>query len=376
MPNRSPAPQPRPERIPHREDPTPADIRRWRRYLADEQAEAETYRALAKKRKGEEREVLLALAEAERRHEQHWLDKLGPEHAAKRVSPSIGTRLFGVFARHFGSVFALAMMQNAEARSPYSTDPDATDQMEADEAVHTEVVRSLAQRSRARMSGSFRAAVFGANDGLVSNLALVLGVGATGVGGGVVLATGIAGLLAGALSMAAGEYVSVSSQRELLDASTPNPETARKLPALDVNANELALVYRARGMNADEAASRAAEAMALQTGLTTGPVSEVEETESLEELGTPMGAAISSFLCFAIGALFPVLPWLFGMAGLPAVLTAAVIVGGALLFTGGVVGVLSGSTPWKRALRQLVIGYGAAGVTYALGLAFGGVVSG
>ena len=137
----------RPQRIAHRPDPSPADIRRWRRYLADERAEAETYRTLAKKRQGEEREVLLALAEAEGRHEQHWLDKLGPEHAAKRVRPSFGTRLFGVFARHFGSVFALAMMQNAEARSPYSTDPDATDQMEADEAVHAEVVRSLASRS-------------------------------------------------------------------------------------------------------------------------------------------------------------------------------------------------------------------------------------
>lgn len=375
MPHRKAEPD-RPQRIAHRPDPSPADIRRWRRYLADERAEAETYRTLAKKRQGEEREVLLALAEAEGRHEQHWLDKLGPEHAAKRVRPSFGTRLFGVFARHFGSVFALAMMQNAEARSPYSTDPDATDQMEADEAVHAEVVRSLASRSRARMSGAFRAAVFGANDGLVSNLALVLGVGATGVGGGVVLATGIAGLLAGALSMAAGEYVSVSSQRELLDASTPNPETARKLPALDVNANELALVYRARGMDANEAAERADEALQLQRGFTTGQLSPVVEADAREELGTPMSAAISSFLCFAVGALFPVLPWVFGMTGMPAVVAAAIIVGAALLFTGGVVGVLSGSTPWKRALRQLLIGYGAATVTYLLGLAFGGVVAG
>lgn len=374
MPNRKAAPD-RPERVTHRADPSPADIRRWRRYLADERAEANTYRTLANKRQGEEREILLALAEAEGRHEQHWLAKLGPEHAAKRARPGLQTRVFGLFARRFGSVFSLAMMQNAESRSPYATDPDATDQMEADEAVHTEVVRSLASRSRARMSGAFRAAVFGANDGLVSNLALVLGVGATGVSGGVVLATGIAGLLAGALSMAAGEYVSVSSQRELLQASTPNPETAHKLPALDVDANELALVYRARGMTAQEAAERANASLRLQEGLTTGPVAEVADVDAHEELGTPVSAAISSFLCFALGALFPVLPWIFGMSGVPAVVVAAVIVGVALLFTGGVVGVLSGSTPWKRALRQLAIGYGAAAVTYLLGLAFGGVVA-
>jgi VIT1/CCC1 family predicted Fe2+/Mn2+ transporter len=158
-------------------------------------------------------------------------------------------------------VFTLALMQNAETRSPYADDPDATDQMDADEAIHAEVVRSLATRSRARMSGTFRAAVFGANDGLVSNLALVLGVGATGVPAGYVLATGISGLLAGALSMAAGEYVSVSSQRELLRASTPNPDTDRKIPALDVNENELALVYRARGLDPDEAKRKATETL-------------------------------------------------------------------------------------------------------------------
>ncbi len=93
--------------------------------------------------------------------------------------------------------------------------------MAADEAIHEEVVRGLAARGRNRLSGTFRAAVFGANDGLVSNLSLVLGVTAAGLSPGGVLATGVAGLLAGALSMGAGEYVSVHSQRELLEASTP-----------------------------------------------------------------------------------------------------------------------------------------------------------
>lgn len=353
--------------------PSPQQIRRWRRYLANERAEAATYRALAERRSGEEREILLALAEAEGRHEAHWMALLG-EHATKPRPPKadLATRLFARFSRRFGSVFTLALMQNAEARSPYSADPDATAQMAADERIHEEVVRSLATRSRARMSGTFRAAVFGLNDGLVSNLALVLGIGATGAPAPLVLATGIAGLLAGALSMGAGEFVSVSSQRELLAASTPRVGTTDQIPLLDVNANELELVYRARGMAREDAAARA-ESMFARLDAAERLTDKVD---AHEEIGTPWNAAISSFLFFAAGAIIPVLPWLFGMHGLPAVLVAAVIVGVALLLTGGVVGVLSGASPWKRALRQLMIGYGAAAVTYLLGLAFGGVVAG
>ena len=116
--------------------------------------------------------------------------------------------------------------------------------MAADELVHEEVVRGLATRGRNRLSGNFRAAVFGANDGLVSNLALVMGIGATGVASSFVLFSGIAGLLAGALSMAAGEFVSVRSQRELLSASKPTQITLSAAPDLDLDANELVLVYR------------------------------------------------------------------------------------------------------------------------------------
>lgn len=226
--------------------PTPSDLRRWRRYLADERAEAAVYRDLASRRDGEERAILLDLAEAEGRHEQHWLHLLG-DQVGKPRKGALRTRWLGFLARRFGSVFVLALAQRAEARAVYEDERDATPQMVADERIHEEVVRSLAARGRARLSGSFRAAVFGMNDGLVSNLALVLGIGATGVAPGIVLATGLAGLLAGALSMAAGEYVSVRSQRELLEASTPDPLSRTAYPHLDLEANELALVYRARG---------------------------------------------------------------------------------------------------------------------------------
>ncbi|QNE44345.1 rubrerythrin family protein [Frigoribacterium sp. NBH87] len=394
-----------------------SDLRRWRRYLADERAEEATYRDLARRRTGEERAILVALADAEARHAQHWLDLLGDD-VGRPVRTDLRTRVLGLLARRFGSIFVLALVQSAEARSPYATDADATDAMAADERIHGEVVRGLAERGRNRLSGSFRAAVFGANDGLVSNLALVLGISASGVPNRVVLATGLAGLLAGALSMGAGEYVSVRSQRELLDASTPDAAARSVLPDLDVDANELALVYRARGMSPADAEARARDVLRAVTPVTSpfrlpgeavattrraeptgdgadtadalpgdaveaggaggaGGASRAPEAAAApapvehETLGTALGAAGSSFCFFASGAVIAVLPYLFGLQGLVAVVVAAVLVGLALLGTGAVVGLLSGASPLRRALRQLAIGYGAAGATYLLGLLLG-----
>jgi VIT1/CCC1 family predicted Fe2+/Mn2+ transporter len=361
---------------------TRRDLRRWRQYLADERAEAAVYRDLASRREGEERDILLALAEAERRHEQHWLDLLGDD-VGRPLRGDVRTRILGWLARRFGSVFVLALAQRAEARGSYEQDADATATMAADERIHEEVVRGLATRGRNRISGTFRAAVFGANDGLVSNLALVLGIGASGATQGVVLLTGLAGLLAGALSMAAGEFVSVRSQRELLEASTPGPHARAALPHLDVEANELALVYRARGMSEDDARVRAGEVLASFGTIPTpalgvpalSPSGSGEPVDEHEAVGTAFGAGVASFCFFASGALIPVVPYLMGMDGLAAVALASVLVGIALLGTGATVGVLSGGPPVRRALRQLAIGYGAAAATYALGLAFGTTVA-
>lgn len=375
---------------------TRSDIRRWRRLLADERAEAAVYRDLAGRRTGEEREILLALARAEKRHESHWLDLLGPD-VGEPVRGDLRTRALGFLARRFGGVFVLALAQRAEARSSYGHDADATVTMAADEQIHEEVVRALATRGRNRLSGTFRAAVFGANDGLVSNLALVLGIGASGVATSTVLLTGLAGLLAGALSMAAGEFVSVRSQLELLEASSPSPDAAAALPHLDVDANELALVYRARGMSIEDATAHA-DAVLARLAVTpaehgspllhlnavsgearpTGAEPEGDPAEAtadgLETHGTAWGAAFSSFGFFASGAVIPVLPYLFGLDGLVAVVVATALVGLALLVTGAVVGLLSGTSPLTRALRQIAIGLGAAGVTYVLGLVFGATV--
>lgn len=371
---------------------TRADIRRWRRLLADERAEAAVYRDLAGRRTGEEREILLALARAEKRHESHWLDLLGPDVGAP-VRGDLRTRALGFLARRFGGVFVLALAQRAEARSSYAHDADATVTMAADEQIHEEVVRALATRGRNRLSGTFRAAVFGANDGLVSNLALVLGIGASGVATSTVLLSGLAGLLAGALSMGAGEFVSVRSQRELLEASSPSAEADAALPHLDVDANELALVYRARGMSIEDATAHADAVLARLAVTPTesqgtllreheAPAEEraadsadsAADVDDLETHGTAWCAALSSFCFFASGAVVPVLPYLLGLDGLAAVVVATALVGLALLVTGAVVGLLSGTSPLTRALRQIAIGLGAAGVTYVLGLVFGATV--
>ena len=352
---------------------TAADRRRWARYLVEERAEGAVYQRLASRRDGEEQEILLSLADAERRHEQHWLDLLGGE-PARLPKAGLRSRMLGWMAGRFGSIFVLALAQNAEARSPYDQEKFATPAMRADEKVHHEVVRGLAARGRRRLSGSFRAAVFGANDGLVSNLALVLGIGATGVSGSFVLFSGIAGLLAGALSMGAGEFVSVRSQRELLASTEANDDADATAGDLDIDENELALVYRARGMEQDEALTRARKIVtAARQGArrtVTGPVG-IHAGSDHEIVGSDWTAAISSFLLFASGAIIPVLPWIFGKEGIAAVALALALVGVALLCTGAMVGILSGGPPLRRALRQLAIGFGAAAITYGLGLVFG-----
>ena len=353
--------------------PSEAQIRRWRRYLADEESEARIYRYLAQRAEGKDREILMQVAEAEKRHQQHWRDMLG-EHVGKPVRPSLSSAFLQFMAKHFGSVFILAMAQMAESRSPYAEDPDATEEMAADEAIHEEIIRALATNGREKLSGNFRAAVFGANDGLVSNLALTIGITASGASSSMVLLSGIAGLLSGALSMAAGEFVSVRSQRELLDASQPTQVTLRVAGDLDIDANELELIYRARGMDEEAAHHRALERFGYLDCDCDPSLSHRANEEGEEEnvaLGTDIGAAAASFSFFASGALVPILPYIFGLSGVWAMAFSLLFVAMALGFTGGIVGLLSGSSPMRRGLRQILIGLGAAGITYLLGLAFG-----
>jgi vacuolar iron transporter family protein len=266
----------------------------------------------------------------------------------------------------------LSLVQRAEAGGHYDTEPDATAAMAADERVHALVVAGLAQRQRARAAGWFRAAVFGANDGLVSNFSLVLGVVGAGSSSQVILLAGLAGLaglLAGALSMAAGEYVSVRSQQELLDAAAHELDPATLRALHDHEAGELALVFRAKGLPADQAEQRAAALL----GDDGAELSREAEVADQDVVGSAATAAWSSFAAFASGAAIPILPFVVTSGG-AAITIAAVLVGVALFATGATTGVLTGGPLLRRGLRQLAIGAAAAIVTYGLGRIFGATI--
>jgi VIT1/CCC1 family predicted Fe2+/Mn2+ transporter len=337
--------------------------------LAQEQDAATVYRALARQRHGEEREILLALARAEERHATHWATQFAPaEPAPRRLG--VRARILSWLARRLGSLLVLALVQRAEAAGDYDTEPDATAVMAADERVHALVVAGLAQRHRARASGWFRAAVFGANDGLVSNFSLVLGMAGAGSSSQVVLLAGLAGLLAGALSMAAGEYISVRSQRELLDAAAHELDAATLRALREHDAGELALVFRARGLPAEQAKQHAAALLGEHDPEPAG-----EEPDAGQEVvGSAAGAAGSSFVAFASGAAIPIVPFVVA-SGSAAIAIASVLVGVALFATGAAAGVLTGGPLLRRGLRQLAIGAAAAAVTYGLGRVFGATVS-
>lgn len=339
----------------------------YRQRLDAERDAAAVYRALATRRHGVEHELLIALARAEERHAAHWAHLLDePEVPPHRLG--LRARILSWLARRVGSLLVLSLVQRAELRDTYSEEPDATPALAADERVHARVVAGLARRRRARASGTLRASVFGVNDGLVSNLSLVLGVAGAGVAPTTVLITGLAGLLSGALSMAAGEYVSVRSQLELIHGRPPrlDPETLTALRG--AGRRELALAFQAEGMSREDAEQRAAEL------LTEAHIGE-EDAEHVTEdvVGSASGAAISSFGSFAIGASLPVLPFFLTTGGAAEVIAAA-IAALALFLAGAAAAVLSGGPVLVRGLRQLAIGMVAAAVTYGLGNLFGVVL--
>ncbi|GAA4817321.1 VIT1/CCC1 transporter family protein [Streptomyces ziwulingensis] len=217
--------------------------------------------------------------------------------------------------------------------------------------------------------GWLRPAVFGAMDGLVSNLALMTGVAGGSVGHQTVVITGLAGLAAGAFSMAAGEYTSVASQRELVQAELDVERRELRRHPKDEEA-ELAALYQARGVEAP-----LAREVARQLSRDPERALEIHAREELGidpgDLPSPLVAAVSSFGSFALGALFPVLPYLLGASALwPAVLVALA----GLFLSGAVVARVTARTWWYGGLRQLVLGGAAAGVTYALGSLFGTAV--
>ncbi|GAC1696562.1 MAG: hypothetical protein PVS2B3_07700 [Steroidobacteraceae bacterium] len=224
-------------------------------------------------------------------------------------------------------------------------------------------------RHRSALGGGLRAAVFGVNDGLVSNISLVLGVAGAGVRSGYVLTSGVAGLLAGALSMAAGEYISVRSQREMYEYQIAlEREELAEYPQEE--AEELALIYQARGVGL-------AQARAVSQALLQNPqhALDVLAREELglnpDDLGSPWRAAITSFVAFAAGALVPLLPFLGGLTGTRALLTAAAITFVALFAVGLGLSLFTGRAALRSALRMVLIGGGAGAVSFLLGRLLG-----
>jgi VIT1/CCC1 family predicted Fe2+/Mn2+ transporter len=253
----------------------------------------------------------------------------------------------------------------------------------ADEREHAEIWRKLkdpayrpdrdiANRERwhrSGRSGTLRAVIFGVSDGLVSNLALVMGVaGAAGEQGRLILLAGIAGLLAGAFSMAAGEYISMQSQRELFERQIALERAELEAMPQEEQA-ELAQVYRAKGFTQSEAEAIAARMFADPEHALDTLVRE-ELGLDPDELGSAWGAASGSFVSFGIGALIPVVPYL--LAGGSTAFVAAIALSVAALFgVGAGVSLLTGRSLLFSGGRQVLIGVAAAVVTYVVGHAIG-----
>ena len=231
---------------------------------------------------------------------------------------------------------------------------------------------SLAQvgaRHRSAFGGGLRAAVFGVDDGLVSNVSLVLGVAGAGAASGYVLTAGVAGLLAGALSMAAGEYVSVRSQREMYEHQIAlEREELAEYP--EEEAEELALIYQARGV-ALEQAREVSRALLTNPAAALDVLAREELGLNPDDLGSPWQAAASSFVAFALGAAVPLIPFLCGFTAARATASAVAITLVALFALGLGLSLFTGRDALRSALRMVLIGGGAGAVSFLVGHAVG-----
>jgi VIT1/CCC1 family predicted Fe2+/Mn2+ transporter len=212
--------------------------------------------------------------------------------------------------------------------------------------------------------GNLRAAVFGINDGLISNASLIMGVAGASADAATILLTGTAGLVAGAFSMAAGEYVSVRSQREMYEYQI-GLERDELAAYPEEEAHELALIYEARGISTEEA-KRMAQTVITDPERALDALAREELGLNPEDLGSPWGAAIFSFVSFAAGGVIPLLPFVFG-AGQASLGFAIVLTAIALFGVGATLSLFTGRNALLSGLRMLAIGAAAGGVTYLVG---------
>jgi vacuolar iron transporter family protein len=366
-------------------------VKRWRELLSSERDAAALYDRLADADTGERQQIFRELATIERKHAAHWEGKLREAGAAIPApsGPSLRTRILGTAASKLSVRTVLPLIERAEKADAgmYDAEPDAAPGMAADEHGHARTLAHLMDGGRPEpssqirrrepwhrgdRSGALRAGVFGVSDGLVSNTALVMGFAGSGATRTMILLAGIAGLLAGSFSMAAGEYISMSSQREMYQR-----EIALEEAELNENPDEehaeLVLIYRAKGLSRPEAEHLADRIMSDRaTALDT--LTREELGLDPDELGSPWFSAISSLLAFAIGAFVVVAPYLAG-SGAAALLTAIGLAIAAVFAVGASIGVLNGRSVVRSGLRQVFVGALAAAVTFGVGHLIGTSVS-
>ena len=334
----------------------------------DELDSAALYRALAEASDGRRRDVLNRLAEAEERHAGHW-ERLLREAGVTDFPPAkrtLRTRVLSALGRRFGadSVLPLVLRLEANDAARYRDTPEASATMPAEEMAHGRAIAAMAGegkgeqiarsegRHRSAAGGALRAGVFGVNDGLVSNVLLILGVAGGTDDRNIILLAALAGLLAGAFSMAAGEWVSVQSQRELYEREIAiEREELAAFPQEELE--ELILIYQAKGLSDEESRALARRIMRRpETALDT--LTREELGLAPGDLGSPWVASSSSFGSFGVGALIPVLPFLFG-AGTAALAVSVGLSAVALFVVGSAIGILTGRNPLRGGLRMVAI---------------------
>ncbi len=371
------------------------DIDRYRSNLRGEVDSAALYRALSEAEANPQlKEVYRRLAQIEDAHAQFWrkrLDRLG----AKAGQGGLGwrTRALAWLARRFGPQLVLPIIQTLERNdmTQYDRQPEAVAAgLPEAERSHSRIIEAAARPAHGGLSGgalarlegrhrsvggnALRAAVLGANDGLVSNLSLVMGVSGAELSGRAVLVTGVAGLLAGACSMAMGEWLSVNSARELAQQQIAiEADELREFP--EEEKQELVLIYQAKGLSELQAKALADVIDSDQKAALDTLTREELGIDPDELGGSAWVAGATSFLLFAVGAIFPVAPFFFlsGMAAIAASLGVSALVmfaigAGTTLFTGR--GALFSG------VRQLAIGIGAAAITFGLGKLIGVTIGG
>jgi VIT1/CCC1 family predicted Fe2+/Mn2+ transporter len=366
--------------------PDAARIARLREMYADEVNGGALFRGLARHADDAHRDVFLTLASAEERHAAHWealLREAGDEPRPPRTPFRV--RALCALARWFGTEAVLPLMLRTEAAEAerYQSESEATDVMVHQERAAGRTIAAMQGipeggriarsegRHRAELGGVLRAVVFGVNDGLVSNFSLVMGVAGGTTNNSVVLLAGIAGVVAGAFSMASGEWISIRSQRELFENELRiEQEELRAFP--EEERDELEMIYRAKGIS-PEAAHSLVETIMRRNDVALDTLAREELGLDPQTLGSPWVAAGSSFAAFAFGAALPVLPFLFGSGAAPTIV-AAVLSVLALFAVGAATSIFTGRHAGRAGLRMACIGAVVAAVTFGVGKLVGQAV--